>query len=81
MAKLSKLCKSVVSKLAQADSKSKLKYDEKVGEFYEFRRGDEVLVKNRAAGVLESKFVGPFWFIRYKDFDGYACILETADGM
>ena len=53
----------------------------RVGELYEFRRGDEVLVKNRAEGALESKFIGPYWFVKYKDFDGYACILETEDGI
>ena len=26
------------------------------------------------------RLVGPFTFIRYKDRDGYACILETEDG-
>ena len=40
-----------------------------------------MLVKNSASGVLESKFVGPYWFLKYKDREGYACILETEDGM
>lgn len=26
------------------------------------------------------RLVGPFTFIRYKDRDGYSCILETEDG-
>ncbi len=49
---LSRLCRQLVSRLATSDAKSKLKYDEKVGELYEFKRGDEVLVKNRADGAL-----------------------------
>lgn len=39
-----------------------------------------MLVKNRASGALESALVGPYIFIRFKDFEGYACILEDEDG-
>ena len=39
-----------------------------------------MLVKNRDKGVLQTKFVGPFYFVCYKDFDGYSCILEDDDG-
>lgn len=42
--------------------------------------GDLVLVKNRESGSLETPLVGPFRFIMYKDFDKYACILETDEG-
>lgn len=45
-----------------------------------FDAGDEVLVKNRAAGSLESPLTGPYVFVRYKDFDGYACILRDENG-
>ena len=38
--------------------------------------GDKVLVKNRKPGVLETKFVGPYLFVRYKDRDKYPCILR-----
>ena len=34
---LGKLCRQLVVKLASADLRSKLKYDERVGEFYEFK--------------------------------------------
>ncbi len=46
----------------------------------EFVEGDMVLIKNREAGSLASNLVGPFKFVRYKDFDGYACILCDDDG-
>lgn len=39
-----------------------------------------VLIKNRAAGSLEPRLVGPFTFIQYKDRDKYVSILETAEG-
>ena len=39
-----------------------------------------MLVKNRKSGSLESKLVGPFEFVRYKDFDKYAVILRDDDG-
>ena len=42
--------------------------------------GDVVLMKNRASGSLESKFVGPFEFVRYKDKDEYAVILRDTVG-
>ena len=35
-----------------------------------------MLVKNRASGSLESLLKGPYIFVKYKDFDGYACILR-----
>ena len=37
-------------------------------------------MKNRKAGSLEPKLVGPFTFVRYKDFDKYAAILRDEDG-
>ena len=40
-----------------------------------YKEGDLVLLKNRATGSLMSKLVGPFIFVKYKDPDGYACIL------
>ncbi len=37
-------------------------------------------MKNRAQGSLETKLIGPYTFVRYKDMDGYSCILENEDG-
>lgn len=34
---LSKLCRQLVVKLASGDLRSKQRYDERVGEFYEFK--------------------------------------------
>ena len=45
-----------------------------------FQNGDKVLVKNRASGSLEPRFVGPYVFVDYKDTDGYASILEDENG-
>ena len=50
------------------------------GPVLELQFGDQVLIKNRAAGSLQSRLVGPFTFVRYKDRDGYSCILEDEDG-
>jgi hypothetical protein len=46
----------------------------------EFKKDDLVLVKNRASGSLESKLVGPFKFVGYKDRDKYAVWLENDSG-
>lgn len=46
----------------------------------ELSPGDLVLVKNRRSGSLESKLVGPFEFVRYKDYDKYAVVLRDDDG-
>lgn len=45
-----------------------------------YQPGDLVLVKNRAHGSLEPKLVGPYEFVKYKDYEGYACILRDEDG-
>ncbi len=37
-------------------------------------------MKNRASGSLESGLTGPYTFVKYKDFDGYACILCDENG-
>jgi hypothetical protein len=42
----------------------------------EYIPGDMVSVKNRKPGVLEAKLVGPYEFVRYKDWDKYACVLK-----
>ena len=39
-----------------------------------------VLVKNRKPGVLETKLVGPYEYVRYKDRDKYACVLKDENG-
>ena len=39
-----------------------------------------MLVKNRASGSLESSLTGPYTFVKYKDFDGYACVLKDDNG-
>jgi hypothetical protein len=38
------------------------------------------LIKNRGAGSLATALIGPYTFVEYKDFDGYACILEDENG-
>ena len=67
-------------KLKQQDMAEKLRYDQNVGPRVELEQGDLVLVKNRSSGSLETPLVGPFRFLRYKDRDRYACILEYEDG-
>ena len=39
-----------------------------------------MLVKNRGAGALQTPLVGPYTFVKYKDWDKYACILEDEVG-
>ena len=68
-------CKEVMGKLKLADEQSKQKHDSDLGGLIEYVEGDMVLIKNRVSGSLASNLVGPFKFIKYKDFDGYACIL------
>lgn len=74
------LCKELQVKLKQRDEDEKVRYDKNVGPVLELQQGDLVLVKNRSAGSLETPLVGPFRFLRYKDADRYACILENEDG-
>lgn len=69
-----------MKKLKLADEKMKRRHDEAIQEYYEFYPGDLVLIKNRVSGSLETKLVGPYTFVRYKDLDGYSCILENDDG-
>lgn len=73
-------CKEVLGKLKLADERSKMKHDERVTEVVIYQEGDKVLIKNRRTGSLSSKLVGPFLFVRYKDFDCYACILKDGNG-
>ena len=46
----------------------------------DFIAGELVLVKNRASGTFETPLIGPFEFVRYKDKDCYAAILEDDTG-
>ncbi len=39
-----------------------------------------MLVKNRSSGSLEPSLTGPYTFVKYKDFDGYACVLKDDNG-
>lgn len=45
-----------------------------------YNEGDMVLIKNRVDGSLASNLIGPFKFVRYKDFDRYSCILCDGEG-
>ena len=64
-----------MGKLRLADEQAKQKHNSDIGSLVEYVEGDMVLIKNREAGSLASKLVGPFKFVKYKDFDDYACIL------
>jgi hypothetical protein len=70
----------MVTKLRLADERMKRRHDDAITEYYEFYPGDMVLLRNRASGSLEAKLIGPFTFVRFKDKDGYASILENEDG-
>lgn len=74
------LCKQMVAKLRLADERMKRRHDKAIMEYYEFYPGDMVLIKNRASGSLEPKLIGPYTFVRFKDMDGYASVLENEDG-
>ena len=63
-----------------SDERNKVRYDKKANKPMEYKQGDLVLVKNRKPGVLEPYMVGPYKFVRYKDRDKYACILEDDYG-
>lgn len=77
---MSDLHAQIKSKLVQNDLNVKRKYDVGVEQMAELSDGDVVMMKNRASGSLESKFVGPFEFVRYKDEGKYAVILRDATG-
>ena len=72
-------CREIVHKLRRADEKSKREFDTNKEFVSELNAGDQVLVQNRKSGSLEPKLVGPFTFVRYKDYDKYAVILKDDD--
>ena len=37
-------------------------------------------MKYRKQGSLEAMLIGPYVFVGYKDYQGYACILEDEEG-
>jgi hypothetical protein len=73
-------CKEVIGKLKLADERSKKKHDETIEELVIYEEGDLVLIKSRSSGSLVSKLMGQFKFVKYKDFDRYACILKDDNG-
>lgn len=74
------LCEETVAKLRRADAYNKRRHDAQGVFTGEFHPGDFVLIKNRVKGSLETKLTGPYEFVKYKDYDRYACVLKDDKG-